>query len=907
MKKNNCLSLLTFLLFASAFAFSACSSDDNDESSSKPGSSSDTPKVTSVTKDVSTFGATTNLQLENYDYKVDFVLPISVGEQWTAEIKYDEHDFYAETDDKGQTVDTEEIYQLGYLSATAGGLGGDDSGLKTDVLPPASKEARATQSSSAKIVTLYVFQNVVQNTHNATLTIKYGKTGTENTKVINLEQKAGAENAEANESVAMKQFIGYGYNSRRGYASTLCRRNAIFKVTELMSDGISYNGDTVKIVYTNDSTGLTYTEASGSNTAELEASLKLSVEGNLSIADFSSEIESHTEWTHKSDENSQYAWADIKANKLTAVINTDDDTLAKKDFMTEAAYNAINGLKGKYKGNTAMAFKNLVKQYGTHVVKGGILGGKVNLTMEAYTKNMESTFEAGGMLKAGYDGLFKLEGSADGSYKQTLKNENSKFTFKAKVSGGSKDVEASFGDLLTERETSSSSRSSKLSEWQATLSELENCVFVDFVRASDNLIPLYDLLDPDLEGYDDRYDAMVKYFNEGQLAQDFPIKDQASYVNVLPMKIETENITFSDNLSGSLVKDIYYEGVHIARLCEEYIPQINLEKRVRVLYPADNGNVYWNAGLYAGDAVHKPQSVGWDGGRVVLSEKSGLKYDQYTTFYRTGTKLSTYKPIYLPQEEQDQIEQTASKITNQEYKISAHGGPYNVVKIENNMYTRDFYNGSAFENGTTYANAGGTQATPVANEYEYEKDKKTSLPNEYKNVHYYPLYQFTQQWELNSGFVNTELYEIPRVSSIKGLVSRLNSLAKKPGGSVAAMFMEGGVLGLNLKKTGYLGYNTSSGSNERYYFTAGQNCILGCWDDSDGTTDKGAMRNKSWSNLSKITISPSSGAVNHTDFNDMTHAYKDNWGVCTYHRESADELRSVQAPCYRLILCQPCR
>ena len=230
-----------------------------------------------------------------------------------------------------------------------------------------------------------------------------------------------------------------------------------------------------------------------------------------------------------------------------------------------------------------------------------------------------------------------------------------------------------------------------------------------------------------------------------------------------------------------------------------------------------------------------------------------------------------------------------------------------MVKIENNMYTRDFYNGGAFENGKAYANAGGTQATPVANEYEYEKNKKAPLPNEYKNVHYYPLYQFTQQWELNSGFVNTQLYEIPRVSAIKGLVSRLNTLANKPGGSVAAMFMNGGVLGLNLKKTGYIGYNTSSGSSERYYFTAAQNCILGCWDDSDGTTDKGAMRNKSWSNLSKITISPSSGGVNHTDYSDMTHEYKDNLGICTYHRETADELRSAQAPCYRLIICQPCR
>ena len=886
MKKTKLLACLTSMLLASALIFSGCSSDDSDSGSSPyPSPQQDTiPTIISVTKNVSTFAATENLKLENYAYKVEFQLPLNAGDTWTAEIAYAENDFYTETDETtGQTEDTEEIYQLGYLGEKTGGT--DENG------------------KGRKKVNLYVYQNENANTHSATLTLKYGATGTETTKVINLEQKAGAANADANESVAMKQFIGYGYNSRRGYASTLCRRNAIFKVTALMSDGISYNGDTVKIVYTNDSTGLSYTEASGSNTAELETSLKLSVESNIEIADFSSEIEAHTEWTHKSNENSQYAWADIKANKLTAVINTDDDTLAKKDFMTEAAYNAINGLKGKYKGNTAMAFKNLVKQYGTHVVKGGILGGKVNLTMEADTKNMESTFEAGGMLKAGYDGLFKLSGTVDGSYKQTLKNESSKFNFKAKVSGGSKDVEASFGNLLTEREASSSSRSSKFSEWQATLSEAENCVFVDFVRASDNLIPLYDLLDPDLDGYDERYDLMVKYFNEGQLEQDFPIKDQASYVNVLPMKIETANITFSEN--GSLVKDIYYEGVHIARLCEEYIPQLNMEKRVRVLYPADNGKVYWNAGLYAGDAVHKPQSVGWDGGRVVLSEKSGLKYDQYTTFYRTGTKLSTYKPTYLPQEDQDKIEATASKITNNDYKPSLAGWNYNMVKIENNMYTRDFYNGGAFENGTVYANAGGTQATPVANEYEYEKGKTASLPNEYKNVHYYPLYQFTQQWTYNSGFVNTQLYEIPRVSAIKGLVSRLNTLANKPGGSVAAMFMNGGVLGLNLKKTGYLGYNTGSLSSERYYFTAGQNCILGCWDDSDGTTDTGTMRNKSWSNLSKITISPSSGGVNHTDYSDMAHDYKA--GLLWYCRETADELRSTQAPCYRLIICQPCR
>ena len=112
---------------------------------------------------------------------------------------------------------------------------------------------------------------------------------------------------------------------------------------------------------------------------------------------------------------------------------------------------------------------------------------------------------------------------------------------------------------------------------------------------------------------------------------------------------------------------------------------------------------------------------------------------------------------------------------------------------------------------------------------------------------------------------------------------------------------------MNLSKTGYIGYNTSSGTAEQYYFTGEDNCILGCWDDSDGTTDPAKMRTNAWNNLTKITIAPNTGSVTRTTYTDMAHKYKDDWGVAWYCRETADELRSELGPCYRLIICEPCK
>ncbi len=899
MKKTKILSCLTSLLLASALIFSGCSNGD-DETSPKSDSTPKTtpgadtketsaPTITSVTKDVSTFAATENLQLENYAYKVEFQLPLNTGDTWTAEIAYAENDFYTETDEEtGQTEDTEEIYQLGYISEEAGCLDQEGNGTKK--------------------VNLYVYQNDNANTHSATLTIKYGATGTETTKTINLEQKAAAANAdEPSESVAMKQFIGYGYNNRLGYASARCRKSPIFKVTELMSDdGITYEGDVVKIVYTSDSTKLSYREASGSNLAELEASLKLTVEGGFDIADFSGEIDAHTEWTSHDTTNYQYAWADIKVNKLTAVINTDDMTLTKKEFMTDAAYKAINGLNPRFKDNTAAVFKKLVKQYGTHVVKGGILGGKVHLDMEANTEKMESTFEAGGMLKAGYDGLFKLSTTVEGSYKKTLTSEGNRFNFSSDVKGGSEDAISGFGSLLNERTASESSRSDKFAEWQATLSEANNCVFVDFI-SPDNLIPLYELLDDELDGFEERYKAMEDYF-ESQLKVDYPIEGQARHVNTLPAKIDTTKIAFDEN--GSFVKDIYYGNNLVAKLCWEYIPQLNINNRVKVLYPADNnGKVFWNQGLYAGDILHKPHSVGWNGGQVVLTEKSSLDYDQYTTFYLTGTTLTTYVPSYLSEENQNKIEEQSSEVTSDDYKLNfgEANGKYNVVKIENNLYLRDYYMGTVYENGSTaFANVDGSQQQLIADKYQKttSDDSWENLPSEYQNIYYYPVWLLTEKWDYNgTHFVNGK-YSLPKTSAITGLVSRLNNLSRKPDGTVAAMFMKGGVLGLNLTKTGYIGFNNNGAVTERYYFDQAENCVLACWDDNN-TTDPATMRSNTWGNLSKITISPNSGSVSHTNYEDMAHRYK--VGLIWYRRASAEELRSERGPCYRVILCEPCK
>lgn len=866
MKKALKVGVILALIAFAATSFSACSNgDDESDFGDKT-----VKTFAGVKKVLKNLDETSSMELENYSYKVVFAVSAEKGEEWEASIAYDENDKIEINDSEVGRVSVSEIYELGYLSGNKG--------------------------SGKGSFTLFVNENENSDTHKAEITVNYK--GATPAKTVELIQIAASTNG-AEENPRQKQFIGYGYNARQGYVSTTARKKEIFKTTELVSDGIEISDDdgdseSVKIKFTDDGNSVTFREASGSNIAELESSLKLTVNGTLDLdwGGFSSELESHSEWTHKSSTNYQYAWTDINMSAWTATLDANAATLAKKDIMKASAYNAING-KSAYYPSTDKGFKQLVKDYGTHVVVGGKLGGKINITMEANTEHMEGTFDAGCMIQANFSELFAghatLDTTTEASYKETLNKESNKFKFSGSTKGGNKEKALDVTTLITNREGTAASGVDTFTDWQKSFNESDDSVFIDFNDMNDDLVPLYELVDLNFEEGTEEYteakkrqDLMKAYF-DSQLLKDFPVKNQSSYVTTLPTKIEIPSFTEE----GSLVKDIYgADGTLVAKACSEFISEINSQKRITVIYPATNTMVFWNMGVYSGDDSHTPYSVGWDGTSPILSARTNLKYKGLNVLYLTGTTLTAAKPDYLDKQKLERIQEATASDSQADF---GGNGKYNLVKILNNIYIRDYYKGTSFTDGTAYNGQGDSDAKVLHDTYETDAwglaDDGT-LPS---GVYYYPSYVYSNK----SGHqFAPDGWELPYDTEVTALVNYLNSIkGNKPNGTVAGMFMKG-VLGLNLVDTGYVSFYDNSGSRTKWSKEDAETSIF-------ATYHKDSLTDYVYYHSTRAVISKSSGAVINKEYDLQSHF---NGNLIS----TGDSLVSPRGPCMPVILRQKC-
>lgn len=878
MKKTSKIGLLlaSALLFAASLL--SCSNGDDDSPSN-----TNTKTKNGVTVVKADLASTTSMELENYGYKVVFSVPAAKGEKWTASLDFCPDDVITIDDSEVTGVTPSEVYELGELAGVSG-----------------------TGSGS---LTLYVYENTNSQTHEATLTVDYD--GTTATKTVELTQVAASANAGAEENPRQKQFIGYGYNVRQGYASTKARKKEIFKTTALVDTGIEIedaDGDTetVKIEFSDDGNEVTYREATGSNIAELEASLNTTVNGTLEFdwGGFSSELESHTEWKNKNSSNYQYAWTDINMDAWTAMLNASAETRARKAIMNPTAYNAING-KSPYYPSTNAGFKQLVKDYGTHVVVGGKLGGRVNITMEANTENMEGTFDAGCMIKANFSELFggnaSLESSVESSYKKTLTTERDKFTFSGSTRGGNKEKALAITALFTNREGTAGANAGTFSDWSSSFTESDDSVFIDFNNMEDDLVPLYALIDfndgVDTDKAQERYDAMKAYFESEQFLKDFPVTKMSSYVTVAPTKITIP--TFEDD--GSLIKNITTSegGSVVAVACNEFIPELNSVKRVTVVYPAVNTKIFWNMGVFPGDADHDytPYSVGWDGSTAILSKRTSAKSDKdseesknklITELYVNETALSAVVPDYLSDDVIDDIGEAVSAERTADF---GGNGKYNLVKIQNNIYIRDYYKGTVFTDGTSYDGQGHEDAKVLVDSYKIRSgsDATGSLPS---GIHYYPSYVYSNK----AGHTFApDGWELPYDTEVKALIDSLNSIQNKSG-TVAGMFMKDGVLGLNLEKTGYVSYKDESTALPWWSHEDVDSSIFATY----AANESGALYTEYvyW-HATRTVVSVNSGSVTNVTKNLTFHYNGNSWG-------DSSILYSPRGPCMPVILRQKC-
>ena len=486
-------------------------------------------------------------------------------------------------------------------------------------------------------------------------------------KTITVEQKYlgdyGGNAADIIETSNKIYAVGYSYDITGEWASPNSVKVEIFDTKQLITDGIeSVNAAQVELSdYT--VTGSTISEVSNKLT------VKASVEG--SYGGFKGEANASFDMETSESNTYEYASTYFDVQKRRASLSKSPQALIF-DYMTDDAYNAINGLpvetkRGKRNlyGNTREGFQRLISDFGTHVIVEAGLGGRLRRSLQVNTSEITSAYDVKAFAKASYDGVVKAEASVDEHFKQSYKENAKAISLTMSVLGGDE-------ELATKVGAEKSFTAENYEAWKESVTK-DNMALVNF--SSESLVPLYELVDREAEGGEDRYKALKSYMTDGSVAADFSTYKCGTVT-------EFDVPSFEDaKYNETLIKDIYLGGQWVGQVCNEYIPNINRDERVTVVYPVVNNKARYNMGFFLGDGKsHKPARVSWYGTNVAVEAYEELDYGAATTVYLRGASVLPKLPEGTTALKADAPRDGVIEMTDYKYPL---------VKIFNNVWMRE--------------------------------------------------------------------------------------------------------------------------------------------------------------------------------------------------------------------------
>lgn len=516
-------------------------------------------------------------------------------------------------------------------------------------------------------VTVRVENNTFEDRKLGHLAIAFPGHESEN-KTLTVEQKYlgdyGGNAADIIETSNKIYAVGYSYDITGEWASPNSVKVEIFDTKQLITDGIeSVNAAQVELSdYT--VTGSTISEVSNKLT------VKASVEG--SYGGFKGEANASFDMETSESNTYEYASTYFDVQKRRASLSKSPQSLIF-DYMTDDAYNAINGLpvetkRGKRNlyASGREGFQRLISDFGTHVIVEAGLGGRLRRSLQVNTSEITSAYDVKAFAKASYDGVVKAEASVDEHFKQSYKENAKHIRLTMSVLGGDEALATKLGDEKT-------FNAENYEAWKESVTK-DNMALVNF--SSESLVPLYELVDREAEGGEDRYKALKSYMTDGSVAADF-----STYKCGTVTEFDIPSFEGA-KYNETLIKDIYLGGQWVGQVCNEFIPNINRDERVTVVYPVVNNKARYNMGFFLGDDTHKPARVSWYGTNVAVEAYEELDYKAATTVYLRGASV-------LPKLPEGTTALKAEKPRDEYLEMT--DWKYPLVKIFNNVWTREEY------------------------------------------------------------------------------------------------------------------------------------------------------------------------------------------------------------------------
>lgn len=468
--------------------------------------------------------------------------------------------------------------------------------------------------------------------------------------------------------------VGYGYNTTGGYANPESVKRPILQFSKMAKEELIVLGPV------NANFDIRQYSSSSIETLSNDLATKANVQGGF--GKFKTEITGAFNNNYFSSNNYEYALTFINLAIRYANVEANLDEMRSQDYMTAAAYKAINGLSSTYTG--AEGIKKLIKDYGTHLCISARLGGRLRHSMAVDISKVTNAYDVSAYAEASYAGLFLSGGgSVDEKFKTSYEKNANACDIRVSVLGGNEANATALGTKLNE---------ANLNAWKSSINET-NMALVAFNDndADPSLIPLYELVD--VENYPERYAELKEYMEGEAMTNDYP---------TIGMTYDCGTIThfgipsFSED--GTLVKQVKIDGQVVAQICEEYIPVINKDARVKVVYPVINNKPRINMGFFIGNKSHRPARVAWEGASLAVREYSDMEMQEMTEVYVKGASIT---PTTSANEKN-----IVNGEVGDEYMEGYRGnntGNYPIVKIFNKYWMKEDYAGRKYRDGSDIA------------------------------------------------------------------------------------------------------------------------------------------------------------------------------------------------------------
>ncbi|MBQ4162931.1 MAG: hypothetical protein IJD84_08660 [Parabacteroides sp.] len=463
-------------------------------------------------------------------------------------------------------------------------------------------------------------------------------------KEIFIEQKwAGDYDDNAADTIATSNKIyavGYSYDATGQWAHPNSVQKQIFDTKTLIKEGILNVGPTQVSLVANTITG--------SSISDMTNALAVKANVNGGFGKFKAEANASFDMNHTQNSNYEYASTYFNLDVRYASLDVDFATLCY-NYMTDDAWYAINGVpredkktgkKTIYYLSNKEGFKKLVESFGTHVILSAKLGGRVRHSMSIDISKITSSYDVKAFAKASYDGVFASGGgSVDEKFKQSYTANKDYRKIKLEVLGGDESIAKVLGQEGGEGFTKEN-----LDAWVKSVTT-SNMALVDFDNYS--LVPLYELIDETLTMAEDGVDgkarkqALKDYMEGKDIASDFSSYDCGTVTEIDLKGDYFENL----ETSKTLIHDVVIDGQYVGQICSEYIPNINRDARVTVVYPVINNVPRYNMGFFIGNKSHRPARVSWDGTDVAIEEYPNLEpMSDAGSLYLRGASIASKRP-----------------------------------------------------------------------------------------------------------------------------------------------------------------------------------------------------------------------------------------------------------------------